>query len=272
MYLTVHRVLRAAAVLSLLSGGAGCAHADAMDPGTPAASDTDVAAVDSLASDPVDGESDAPGNTEVGGDDAESPDAWVADATEGPGDGAPAPSGDDAEGTGQGGGGGPETGLDDGSNDAVADTGAGTVSPADAAEVYDAAGLNDTGGASDAAGIGEAGDAGDAAADTGTDVGAIADGSPETSPADAAGRDAPAESGEDARAVDGSSPPPPACATAYAAGQCLDLQVGSRVSSNQHNWVCINLNCKNCATYPGCAPGADSCSWGTVWSDQGPCD
>jgi hypothetical protein len=33
----------------------------------------------------------------------------------------------------------------------------------------------------------------------------------------------------------------------------------------------VNDNCKNCATFASCAPGATGCPWGTVWTDAGSC-
>ena len=62
------------------------------------------------------------------------------------------------------------------------------------------------------------------------------------------------------------------CAAAYANGACLNLNVGTQVSSSGHNWTCNDANCRNCATYPACAPGASACPWGAVWTDNGSCN
>jgi hypothetical protein len=61
------------------------------------------------------------------------------------------------------------------------------------------------------------------------------------------------------------------CAAAYANAACLNLNVGTQVSSGGHNWTCNDANCRNCATYPACAPGAPACPWGAVWTDNGTC-
>jgi hypothetical protein len=47
----------------------------------------------------------------------------------------------------------------------------------------------------------------------------------------------------------------------------------SRVSRAAHNWLCRVPECRNCATTPGCLPGAGAvnCPWGDVWTDLGPC-
>jgi subtilisin family serine protease len=63
----------------------------------------------------------------------------------------------------------------------------------------------------------------------------------------------------------------PACAAAYAQGNCLAYAVGTQVSSAGHNWTCSNGNCANCASFASCAPGGSGCPWGVVWADNGAC-
>jgi hypothetical protein len=47
--------------------------------------------------------------------------------------------------------------------------------------------------------------------------------------------------------------------------------VGQQVSNVGHNWTCNNANCRNCSTFPECAPGGTGCPWGVVWTDNGTC-
>jgi hypothetical protein len=63
----------------------------------------------------------------------------------------------------------------------------------------------------------------------------------------------------------------PACAAAYAQGNCLSYVLNTKVSFNGHNWTCSNGNCANCAGYTSCAPGGTGCPWGVVWTDNGAC-
>jgi hypothetical protein len=61
------------------------------------------------------------------------------------------------------------------------------------------------------------------------------------------------------------------CAARYAQSSCLAYYGTVRVSSGGRNWICVNDNCKNCATFATCAPGASGCPWGIVWTDAGAC-
>ena len=66
-------------------------------------------------------------------------------------------------------------------------------------------------------------------------------------------------------------PPPMGCQNPYSLDNCLDYMVGDTVLSGGHKWLCSVLDCENCATNPGCAPGGTGCPWGMVWMDQGTC-
>jgi hypothetical protein len=61
------------------------------------------------------------------------------------------------------------------------------------------------------------------------------------------------------------------CAVRYAQASCLSYFGTFKVSSGGKNWICVNDNCKNCATFASCAPGVTGCPWGVVWSDAGAC-
>jgi hypothetical protein len=62
------------------------------------------------------------------------------------------------------------------------------------------------------------------------------------------------------------------CAPPYAQANCLSYVGGQTVvSSGGHNYFCANANCRNCATFASCAPGATGCPWGAVWTDRGVC-
>jgi hypothetical protein len=61
------------------------------------------------------------------------------------------------------------------------------------------------------------------------------------------------------------------CGSAYGQGNCLTYTTGTVVASGGRNWTCANGNCRNCATFTGCAPGGTDCPYGLVWADSGAC-
>ena len=146
---------------------------------------------------------------------------------------------------------------DDGGSDAEDGAGEGGTSDA----TVDAAGV-DSGGAD--AGVDAHAEAGpDAGVDAGHDAGvdAAADTGVDSGPPDTGAPDA----GVDAPVL-------PACAAAYAMGDCTSYAMGTIVSNNGHNWLCSNGNCANCGVPTSmCAPGESGCAWGVVWTDEGAC-
>jgi hypothetical protein len=61
------------------------------------------------------------------------------------------------------------------------------------------------------------------------------------------------------------------CATPYNQDICLNYAIGVVVANEGRNWTCVSSNCRNCATYTGCAPGGTTCPFGVVWTDNGTC-
>jgi hypothetical protein len=61
------------------------------------------------------------------------------------------------------------------------------------------------------------------------------------------------------------------CGNAYAQDNCINYATGAVVSNDGRNWTCVSSNCRNCATYTGCAPGGTTCPFGVVWTDNGTC-
>jgi hypothetical protein len=66
-------------------------------------------------------------------------------------------------------------------------------------------------------------------------------------------------------------PAAPGCGAPFAKAQCLSYVDGTVVFRAGHNWQCLNGNCRNCAGFASCEPGATGCPWGAVWSDVGSC-
>ncbi len=60
------------------------------------------------------------------------------------------------------------------------------------------------------------------------------------------------------------------CASPFSATDCPSYGVGRIVSRNGHNYACVDVNCRTCATDVSCRPGAGGCP-AVVWNDQGAC-
>ncbi|HZU83840.1 MAG TPA: hypothetical protein VE987_13025 [Polyangiaceae bacterium] len=65
--------------------------------------------------------------------------------------------------------------------------------------------------------------------------------------------------------------PTPACAASFSRDHCPAYVLGAEVSKDGRNWTCAAATCANCAMVSSCDPGASGCPWGTVWTDEGPC-
>jgi Pentapeptide repeats (8 copies) len=62
------------------------------------------------------------------------------------------------------------------------------------------------------------------------------------------------------------------CAAAYSQTKCSTYVAGVKVSRNGRNYIAVNGNAGQCASYAACSPGSTGCSWGLVWNDNGACN
>jgi hypothetical protein len=165
-------------------------------------------------------------------------------------------------------GGSPATGGDDGSAGSIVAGGDTSSGGASSGGAPSGGGSSTFGGAASTAGSSSAGApaGGGGAGKTGAGGTAGSGTAGSTSSAGAATAGAPSAGASAGGATGGGN-----CAAAYANGACLNLNVGSQVSASGHNYTCNDANCRNCATYPSCVPGASGCPWGAVWTDNGSC-
>jgi hypothetical protein len=126
-------------------------------------------------------------------------------------------------------------------------------------------------GASGASGAGGSGNAGAGGTGAGGSGGATMTGTPAGAGGSAAGAGGRGGAGGAGGAAGGGTADGGTCAPAFLRTDCNGYMVGQVVSRNMRNYACANQNCRFCGNDLRCAPGANGCPAGNVWTDNGPC-